>query len=332
MKMVRVLGLLFLFSFGATIFFVHTILPGQSMGGVRVEIASGEDLGNIAEELQRKGIVRSAALFRVYLKYRGLDRHIKSGTFLVSPGSSFSELAELLMGAEGHEMVVTIPEGFTVAQIDERLASLGLTEAGDLLRCAEECDFSSFAFLPPPYPGGHGGRIEGYLFPDTYYISVPDFVPKFFAERLLGTFRSRVIEGFAVDLATSKRSLHELVTMASLIEREAKTDEERSVISGILWKRLDAGRGLDVDATVRYGLRKPSGELTKDDLQHRNAYNTRRHVGLPPGPIANPGLASIKAALHPQESEYWYYLHGKDGQVHYSKDNDEHNTKKARFL
>ena len=120
--------------------------------------------------------------------------------------------------------------------------------------------------------------------------------------------------------------------MASLIERETRTAEERPIISGILWKRFDAERGLDVDATVRFVLGKATGALTKEDLEVDSAYNTRRRRGLPPGPIANPGLASLEAALHPEDSTYWYYLHGKKGEIHYSETNDEHNEKKEKYL
>jgi UPF0755 protein len=120
--------------------------------------------------------------------------------------------------------------------------------------------------------------------------------------------------------------------MASLIERETSSDDEREIVSGILWKRLSADQGLAVDATVRYALGKITEALTKDDLSIDSAYNTRKYRGLPPGPIANPGLKSIKAAINPKDSPYFYYLHGKDGQIRYSETNDEHNLKKAKYL
>lgn len=332
MKLLRALGFLFLFSFGATIFWVQISSPDRSKENIRIEVASGEDLQSIAETLKEHGLIRSTILFRMYLKSRGIDRDMKSGTFLIVPGSTFATLSDLLIGLGVHETVVTIPEGYTIAQVDALLTEMGLIADGELLHCARTCDFLSFAFLPPSYSGGHGGWIEGYIFPDTYFVSAADFVPKFFLERLLSTFQKKITEGLSDDLAESKRSLHELVTMASLIERETRSDEERPIVSGILWKRFDAERGLDVDASVRYGLQKLSGPLTKEDLQNRNAYNTRRHVGLPPGPIASPGLESLKAALEPKATEYWYYLHGEDGKIHYAESNEEHNSNKAKYL
>ena len=176
------------------------------------------------------------------------------------------------------------------------------------------------------------GRLEGYLFPDTYFVNAAEFDVQKFLERLLRTFEERVASGLQDDLAVSGRDLSDVITMASLIERETVTSEERPIVSGILWKRLDAGRALDVDATVRYILEKPTNALTRSDLEFDSPYNTRRIAGFPPGPIANPGLASIKAALHPEDSPYWYYLHDNEGKIHYAETNDEHNVNKVRYL
>ena len=264
---------------------------------------------------------------------------MSAGTYLIPRDASFSDIAEWLSSGEGKETVVTIPEGYTIAQIDALLAAMDLIEEGELLECVQTCDFSSFAFLPSAEglalsPSANSGqaRVEGYLFPDTYFVDVTTFVPKFFLERLLGTFRTSVIEGLATDMEVSGRPLHEVMTMASLIERETRTNEERPVVSGILWKRFDSGRGLDVDATVRYILEKSTGTLTKEDLEVDSPYNTRRYRGLPPGPIGNPGLASIRAALDPEDSLYWYYLHDQDGNIRYAETNDEHNLNKAKYL
>ncbi len=325
MKSLRLLTFLFLLSFGGTLLVLGALSPAEPpSGGTRIEIASGATVRDIAETLKREDVIRSALLFRFYLQWHGLDRALKSGVFLIPARAGFAEIGSILIGGNGKEVAVTIPEGFTVTQIDALLAEMGVIASGDILSCARECDFSSFAFLPEV--------LEGYLFPDTYYVSIADFVPKFFLGRLLGTFRERVVDGLGSDITVSERSLHDILTMASLIERETRTAEERPIISGILWKRFDSGRALDVDATIRYALGKTTEPLTKDDLEVDSPYNTRRYAGLPPGPIANPGLESIRAALHPEDSPYWYYLHGKDGKIHYSETNDEHNEKKARYL
>jgi len=332
MKTARVLGFLFFVSLGFTILFARMAVPSTGDAHVRIQIGSGETVQDIAQTLKDHGLIRSATAFRLYLKSKGLDTGIRPGTFLVDRSMSFAEIAEMLTAGEGREAVVTIPEGYTIAEIDALLADMDLITGGDLLDCAKNCDFSSFDFLPSSVSSSSHGRLEGYLFPDTYFVDVADFVPQFFLERLLGTFRTKVINGLSSDLAVSERSLHDVVTMASLIERETRTGEERPMIAGILWKRFDSNRGLDTDATVRYILGKQTGSLTKEDLETDSPYNTRRYRGLPPGPIANPGLASIKAALRPQTSSYWYYLHGRNGEIHYAETNEEHNGNKAKYL
>jgi len=151
-------------------------------------------------------------------------------------------------------------------------------------------------------------------------------------ERLLTTTRKNIVDYYAPDIEKSGRTLHELLTMASLIEEETRADEERATVSGILWKRYDDGRGLGVDATVRYILDKPSAEITVADLNTNSPYNTRKFRGLPPGPIASPGIKSFIAALYPQDSEYWYYLHGTDGDIHYAVGNEEHNINRYKYI
>jgi UPF0755 protein len=231
------------------------------------------------------------------------------------------------------EVSVTIPEGFTVKDIDALLAKKGLIEAGAFTLCAQTCDLSGFGFLPAGVAvAKRGGKVEGYLFPDTYLVFSQRFDSQEFLRRLLETFRTRVVAGLQEELKASGRSLHENITMASLIEEETKSDNERATVSGILWKRLKANSGLGVDATNRYILEKPTAALSVADLEIDSAYNLRKYRGLPPGPIANPGLKSIVAALHPTDSEYWYYLHGKDGVIRYARTNDEHNSNKARYL
>jgi UPF0755 protein len=149
---------------------------------------------------------------------------------------------------------------------------------------------------------------------------------------MLGTFRKRIIAAHAEEIKAGGKTLADIVTMASLIEKESRYDDERAMVSGILWKRFDAGTLLGVDATVRYRVSKKTEPLTKTDLLIDSAFNTRRIRGLPPSPITNPGESSIMAALQPKDSSYWYYLHGNDGVIRYAVTNDEHNVNKARYL
>lgn len=313
----------------------HALTPVDAGAEKRitVKIPKGAGVKQIAGILEEDEVIRSSVAFTTYVRLHGLSSNLQAGSFIMKQNQGVPEIVEALRTGIGEEGVITIPEGFTVKDIDALLTEKGVMEAGALTTCAQTCDFSSFEFLP--HISGlapRGGKLEGYLFPETYFIVVDEFVPKFFLERLLGTFRNRVAEGLADDLKNSKRSLHEIVTMASLIEEETRTDDERPTVSGILWKRFDAQMGLGVDATVRYILEKQTGKLTVKDLNDGSPYNLRKFRGLPPGPIASPSLPAIKAALHPKETPYWYYLHGTDGEIHYAETNEEHNTNKFLYI
>lgn len=298
-----------------------------------IKVASGMSVVEIANLLDQNDLIRSPKAFVLAVKLGGDQGSLQAGSFVLRPSQSTPEIIALLKDGKAEEMILTIPEGFTVLDIEQLLVEKGLIENGDVRDCLDRCDFVSFEFLPSSSGlAERGGILEGYLYPDTYYIEVDDFVTKFFLERLLTTFRNKVLEPFQEDITASNRSLQEIITMASLIEEETRTAGERAVVSGILWKRYDAGSGLGVDATTRYILNKPTGPLTVADLNDLSPYNTRKFRGLPPGPIASPGIASIRAAINPQESPYWYYLHAPDGQIHYATTNEEHNVNKYRYL
>ncbi len=296
-----------------------------------VKIEQGMIVSTIADLLEEKELIRSSAAFAWYVRSHNIT--LQAGQFVLQPSMSAADIAEVLQTGKAEEMIVTIPEGFTVTDIDALLAEKDLIEPGDFLACAQECDLSAFTFLPNRSGlADRGGQVEGYLFPDTYFVIAADLTAESFLKRLLQTFEQKVVEGLATEIDASPRSLHDVVTMASLIEEEASNDEERPVIAGILWKRYDEGMGLGVDATVRYIVNKPTAAITLADLNTNSPYNTRKFKGLPPGPISSVGLASIRASLEPEDSSYWYYLHGNDGQIRYAETNEEHNVNRFLYL
>lgn len=313
----------------------HMLSPVDASSDARipVKVEQGMATASIASLLKEKGVIRSSWAFNIYVRTHGAASSLHAGSFVFQPSMGVDRVvAELTSGQVG-EVSVTIPEGYTVLDIDKLLADKGLIQAGEFAECALTCDFSSFEFLPKASGlADRGGKVEGYLYPDTYFVNPADFVPKFFIERLLGTFRTKVVDAHRAQIAASGRSLHEVVTMASLIEEETRAADERPIVSGILWKRIDEGMGLYVDATIRYIAEKQTGALTVNDLAVDSPYNTRKYRGLPPGPIASPSLSSIEAALEPEKSPYYYYLHGSDGKIRYAVTNDEHNANKAKYL
>lgn len=330
----KIISIVILAGIGVSLWYVLSLRPVSTDDTrILVRIPSGSSVAAIGQMLEEKGLIRSAQAFSFYARIHAAQSALQAGDFSLRANMDVPEIMQALRKGFSEEVTITIPEGFTVSDIDALLAKKGLLEVGAFQKCAQECDLLGFSFLPTGAAlAKRGGKVEGYLFPDTYFVLHEGFTAEKFLIRLLGAFRKRVIEGLADDLKASKHSLHEIVTMASLIEEETRTNEERPVVAGILWKRFDQKIGLGVDATNRYILEKPTAALTKNDLDVDSAYNLRKYRGLPPGPIANPGLASISAALHPQVSPYWYYLHGKDGMIRYAKTNEEHNGNKALYL
>lgn len=304
----------------------------SSQARVPLTVQQGAGLGSIAVELEERGLIRSSLVFTMHVRWIGQDHLLRAGAYVLQPSMTADEILAVLTGGAKGEVSITIPEGYTVADIDRLMAAKGFTATGAIVQCAKACDFSSFAFLPEVYDGP-GGRIEGYLYPDTYFVGGEGGDPEAFLGRLLSTFKNKVVDGLATEIAASGRPLRDVVTMASLIEKEAAGDSERATISGILWKRLEQGIILGVDASVRYAVDKPPREpLTQADLRSNSPYNIRAKQGLPPGPIANAGIASIKAALQPETSPYFYYLHGKDGYIRYAVTNYEHNANRSKYL
>ncbi len=343
----QILVLLVLIAVG--FWFVHGMSPVETGDAtpINVSIEQGTSVDAIARQLHEKDLIRSPFMFKLYVKYKNLAGTLKAGGYTMSRGQSLPQIVSALAEGKSADVVITIPEGYTIADIDALLASKGLGKPGDILDCAfSTCNFTLYEdFLPRcqtlPVPAcdtgkranGYGSGLEGYLFPDTYYISIVDYQPIDVLQRMLGRFKEKVVTPYTADIKASGRTLPQILTMASLVQEESTGGaDESATVAGILWKRLDNNIGLGVDATVRYVLRKPKAALTREDLDVVSPYNTRKSAGLPPTPIANPGESAIKAALHPMESAYWYYLHGTDGLIRYAKTNDEHNENKARYL
>ncbi len=332
--------LLFVVAFGilGSLWFFYALAPVDSSNtkNIPVTIEQGSSLSAIAAKLSDAELIRSVSAFKIYARFTGAAGKLQAGVFGLNPAQSVQEITDTIVSGKSQELNVTIPEGLTVAEIDRLMASKGLGKEGDILDCAFNCDFSTFEFLPPKAAGtreqGIGSRLEGYLFPDTYAVSPTDYVPKFFLERMLGNFRKRIVTQYAAEAKREGMTFGGFVTMASLVEAESRHAEERAIIAGILWKRLQNRVVLGVDATTRYELGKKTEPLTKTDVETVSPYNTRRTQGLPPSPIGNAGESSFLAALRPKDSSYWYYLHDPKGIIHYAVTNDEHNANRAKYL
>ncbi len=311
---VVVLGIIVLALYGTISAVNWVILPPSTFPTpYRVTINSGQSLFSISEELSKDGAIRSKRVFEMLMMTFGSDKTINKGEYYFEKPISVVGVALRISGRDFgvDRKKITFPEGFTNKQIAMRLDK-------------ELSDFDSNLFLELAKDS------EGYLFPDTYNF-FPWSTPEVVLSTLKKTFEQKT-EYLNDEVSKSKRSLKEIMIMASLIEKEARGEEDRYIISGILWKRIEKGIPLQVDAPFLYILGKESSELTISDLSTNSPFNTYRYKGLPPAPIGNPGLESIKASLRPTNSPYLYYLHDKNGNIYYAKTYDEHKQNIKKYL
>lgn len=275
-------------------------------------IEQGQSVDEIANNLKKADLISSTNLFKLYIRLKNLDQAIFAGQFSLSGEMNLSQIAQTITEEPSSEIRFTILEGQSIRDIDENLAKNNLIQAGDFIKACEN--------YPQP--------LEGYLYPDTYFLHAP-FTSKELIEKALENFHNKVDPLWAE--AKTSRTFNEIIIMASIIENEVFTEGDRPIVSGIFWKRLDSGWQLGADATLLYITEDRT--ITATDLALESPYNTRKNLGLPPTPISNPSLSSIKAALNPKESPYWFYLTTLDtGEVIYAKTNEEHNLNRAKHL
>lgn len=280
---------------------------------VQVEIREGSGTAEIGAVLARAGVIDNAAMFRVRARLQGVDDELRPGVYDLHTGMSYpSVLERLLEGPPLDYVTVTIPEGFTVEQIAVRFEELVGIPATDFKALALG-GAAEFSPERPYLADVYEGSLEGYLFPKTYRVlagaSARDVI-----EMMLDQFDSELA---AVDLSAAAArglSLHETVTLASMIERETRIADERVLVSSVIHNRLAIGMHLEIDATIEYVIKKNRPRLLNRDLKVESPFNTYKYAGLPPGPIASPGLASLQAAVAPAQTDYMYYvLTSKDG-------------------
>lgn len=288
---------------------------------VTLEVPRNATTAQIAGLLEQEGLVRSAMVFRLYARYRGVDGQFKPGTYVLNPAMSPDAItAELVRGPD--EIIrITIPEGYTVAQIAGLLDEKGIAEQEEFLGLTDgEWDYPYLKEIPADH-----NRLEGYLFPDTYHLG-PESGPDKLIRMMLDRFNSVIEENNYVERAAERGlTLHEAVTFASMVEREARVAGERALIAGVIYNRLEMGMPLQIDATIQYVLDQPREVLLYKDLEVDSPYNTYKHTGLPPGPIACPGWPSLQAVIEPEDTDYLYYVAKPDGSHAFARTLDEHN-------
>lgn len=305
---------------------------------ITVKIEENMDLSSVADTLEDAGLIRYKWLFMLYGKVASAEEKIRPGTYVLNNTFDYHALVSGMSGSGRKETIsLTIPEGYECSQIFSFLEENGVCTAEELYDAAANYDFD-YSFLST-LPLGEENRLEGYLFPDTYEFFIGD-TPENVLAKFLDNFENRVDEELLAEIDTlnswltdkmraagaseskiaeNQMDLHKVITVASLIEKEAAAETERATVASVIYNRLcsDEYPYLQIDATIQYILEERKETLTLDDQQIDNPYNTYKYTGLPPGPIANPGLASIRAALNPENTDYYFYALDSDGVHHH---------------
>ncbi len=298
--------------------------PATEAGPLRVEIPANRGVLDVARELEKAGAIRSPSGFTLLAVLRGTARRLKAGEYEIPQRASTLTVLALVESGRVIQHPVLLPEGGTVLELARTLEAEGLAPAADVLRLAHDATFLRSLDIDAP-------SLEGYLFPDTYYF-VRGLQTEEILARLVHELRVKVTGAMLERARAHGLGLHELLTLASIIEREAVVREEMPLISAVFWNRLRRDMPLQADPTVQYAVGKERRAIGRADLLVEHPYNTYRRVGLPPGPIASPSLAAIEAALEPAPVGYLYFVSVDDHRHHYfSSTIAQHNAAVRRY-
>lgn len=282
-------------------------------------VKPGTTASEISDHLTRLGVIDSRLRFWWLMKLQGDAQKFKTGTYAFAPHMDEQAVLDKLVSGDTTVVRFTIPEGFGIKEIAKRLADEGLVDEQEFL--AEAKDFAPYDYMKKRPNERYAA--EGYLFPDTYEIHsevTPEAIMKMMAE----DFDTRLTPALRQQAAEKGLSIHDLVTLASLVEKEARYDEDRPIIAQVFFKRLQMGMPLQSDTTLQYLMAGPKEDVSIEDTKIDSPYNTYQHAGLPPGPIASPGMKSILAVLNPASTDYLYFVADRQGHNHYSQTYDEH--------
>ncbi|MFA6314910.1 MAG: endolytic transglycosylase MltG [Candidatus Paceibacterota bacterium] len=296
--------------FGVTLF---SIPPSDFPISEQIRIEKGTYMSQTADLLKEQGFIRSKLFFKIYVVLLSGHKQIQAGDYVFEKPESVLRIAyRTIHGIQGIPKVrITLFEGMTAEEM-----------ANSIEKSIPDFDKETFITLAKPY--------EGYLFPDTYFLD-RNVQPQDIVTLLRETFTKK-IKTVLLDIQASGRTMSDIITMASIVEREARNSTDRKLIAGILWKRIEAGMPLQVDVPFYYILKKGSAQISLDDLAIDSPYNLYKHTGLTPTPISNPGLTTIMDTVNATKSDYWFYLADNKGVTHYAKDHDGHVANKRKYI
>ena len=297
----------------------------ESSDKITFQIVSGESVDSIIQKMVDNGILKEKWInyFKIYVKLNKIAEKIQAGTYEIPKNLSIEEIAETIQKSRGLDIWVTIPEGLRKDQVADMLAT-ELVKGGnqqfskeEFLALTTDENFISTLGFTSYTPT----NLEGFLFPDKYAFSVDETTQDVLL-KMISNFKNKV----GLD------DTYENLIIASMVEREGRTDEDRPMIADIIKKRYDEGWLLQICATILYFKQDWEHVITKEDMAESNPYNTYKNPGLPPTPICNPGLSAINAVRNPKSNPYYYYIHDDDGNIHYGRTLEEHNRNIETYL
>ncbi len=292
-------------------------------------IPRGESFSEIGNNLEKKGIIENSFYFKIYAVLSGTFRQFQAGNYVFCSNDSIKKITETMRRGDVTQERITVIEGWNIKDIGEYFEKLNIIGKKDFLKKANSSEFNHlFSFLEEkPKESG----LEGYLFPDTYFVPYGVDVD-LIIELMLNNFNNKVKSDLKNEIKEQEKSFFEIIKLASLIEKEVREYEDKRLVSGIIQKRLEIGMPLQIDATISYITGKRTVAVSIAETRIDSPYNTYKYKGLPIAPICNPGVESIKAALFPKESDYLYYLSKPNGETVFSRTHQEHVAAKNKYL
>ena len=288
-----------------------------------VDIPSGQGFKALSALLYQKGIILHPVKFRLFARIKGYDKRIKAGEYMLSSAMTPKKILETMVNGKVYLHRLTIPEGYNLRQIAQAVETAGLTSEDDFLKAATDPDLVHVK-------GFDAQTFEGYLFPDTYYFPrgvTPEDIISNMVKRFWSVFSSEWEE----QTKTLGLTIHQVITLASIIEKETAVAAERPIISSVFHNRLKRNMRLESDPTVIYGIEDYNGNITRKDLAHPTPYNTYTIKGLPPGPISNTGAKAIEATLYPADTKFLYFVSRKDRTHQFSTNFKDHNRAVRKY-
>ncbi len=305
--------------------------PKPGAQAITFTVTSGDSFSEVDKRLKEQGIIANGLWFRVAAEFSGLTDNLQAGVYSLTPDQSYGDILSHLTTSEVTDISITFPEGLTIAQMGELVHTKFGISTDDWAKATGQ--YSKFETHPFVVRAKKPDDVdlEGYLFPDTYRFFA-DATADDIVKKMIDTMEARVGEISAPTGDSKDMTFHEVLTLASIVQREVRKPSEMKNVADVFLKRLSIGMALQADSTVNYvtGGKDPSISLNERDIM--SPYNTYKNPGLPPGPISNPGLDALTAVIHPATNSYLYFLTDDLGNVYYAQTFDQHIQNKARYL